>query len=537
LVYRAEFTALLDRIGVALTRLAPAIAVAGALSLAAYGIAFGSFAVGGADSYGYVNQAYDWVSGRLPKPIPLTVTLPFEFSDPMQVPLGYRVGQQPHTMVPTYAPGLPLLMALSLAAGACGPFFVVPIFGALFVWLTFKLGTRAGGRAVGVVAVLMLVTCPVVLYQALWPMSDVPAGTLWTGAVLYALGESRRSALAAGLFAAVGLLVRPNLLLVLAAPLISVLASARGRERWTRAMLFCAPIVPVAMFVAALNTLWYGSPSNSGYGAARDIYLLSNVWPNIRLNASWLWESQRAWLFFALLPFVPPFRPGLDRRALSACTLVCLATFASYASYSQFEVWWYLRFLMPAFGAFAVLTASGVTAIARALPQPFGRVAAAAALCLVVVTTVSFAADKGVFGGLRAGERRYIDIGEFADEQLPANAVLFSVQHSGSLRFYSGRLTLRFDWVQKDWAAAVPAAVEAAGYHPYLIVDDWEIPQVRVQFGFAENSPLPWPIVARMRELGGLTIFDMATKAVPSDPVALQPGSGHWRTKRRNPAI
>src|SRR5262249_7481169 len=119
-------------------------------------------------------------------------------------------------------------------------------------------------------------------------------------------------------------------------------------------------------------------------------------------------------------------------------------------------------------------------------------------------------------------ERRYVDVGAFAADHLPANAALFAVQHSGSLRFYSGRLTLRFDYVSQEWAAGVPAAVEHAGEHPVLIVDDFEIPQVRRQFGFAPDSRLPWPIVARMRELGGVTVFDMATSPKLESPIALE---------------
>jgi hypothetical protein len=83
----------------------------------------------------------------------------------------------------------------------------------------------------------------------------------------------------------------------------------------------------------------------------------------------------------------------------------------------------------------------------------------------------------------------------------------------------------------------VPAAVEADGYHPYLVVDDFEIPQVRSQFGLAADAPLPWPIVARMRELGGLTVFDMATAPAPATPIALEPGSGHRCAPRSRPSI
>lgn len=534
---RAWLTARLDGTGAFLRRCAVVGALAGGTALAAHGVVFGSFGVGGADAYGYVNQAYDWTAGDLPRALPLPLTLPFETADQMQTPLGYRVGLQPHTMVPTYAPGLPLLMAVALAAGSCGPYFVVPFFSAMFVWFTFRLGRIIGGDAVGLVAVAVLVTSPVVLFQALWPMSDIPAGAIWTGAIVCALGASRRSVAAAGLLAALGLLVRPNLGLVCAAPLLTIVARTSGRERWLRAALYSVPIVPVVAFVAVLNTMWYGAPNRTGYGSTAELYLLSNVWPNVKLNAAWAWESQSPWMLLALVPFVPPFGRSLNRGAIGAGLLLAAATLASYVSYSQFDAWWYLRFLMPAFGVFAVLVAAGVVSIARTIPQPFGRIAAAVALSLMTVATLTFASEKLVFGGLRAGERRYIDVAEFASDHLPKNAALFATQHSGSLRFYSGRITLRFDWVQKEWAAAVPAAIERAGYHPYLIVDDWEIPQVRFQFGFPPESTLPWPIVAHMRELGGLTVFDMATSPARVSPIAMEPGSRHWCAPRARSPI
>jgi hypothetical protein len=536
IAHRPWFTSVLDAVVAVLRRWSVPVAVAAGAALVIHGIVFGSFGVGGADSYGYVNQAYEWLAGDLPHPRPLPLALPFDTSDPMQTPLGYRVGVQPHTMVPTYAPGLPLLMAVTLAAGSCGPYFVVPCFAALFVWFTFRLGQLAGGSTAGVVAVLVLVTSPVVLYQALWPMSDVPAGALWTGATVLAFGGSRRDAAAAGLCAALGLLVRPNLGLVCAAPLLTIGVRAAGRERLLRGALYVAPILPVVVFVAVLNTMWYGAPNHTGYGSTAELYLRSNVWPNIKLNASWLWESQSPWVLIALVPFVPSLARSLRRGTLAACVVLIVLTFGSYVSYSQFEVWWYLRFLMPAWGAFAVLVASGIVSIARTIPQPFGRMVAASVLYFMVSATVSFATQKLVFGGLRGGERRYIDIGEFAADQLPANAALFSVQHSGSLRFYSGRLTLRFDWVQPAWAARVPGEVERAGYHPYLIVDDWEIPQVRRQFGFQPDAPLPWPILARIRDYG-LTVFDMASHPAPATPIALEPGSRRWCAPRHPPSI
>jgi len=517
-----------ERLGSGLRRWAPAVAGIMALMLGAYAVRFGSFGVGGADSYGYVNQAHDWVSGQLPRSIPLPLRLPFPGSDEMQTPLGYRVGQEPHTMVPNYAPGLPMIMAVALLASGCGPFFVVPVLSVLLVWFTFRLGERAAGPIAGLLAALVVITSPVVLYQAAWPMSDVPAGALWTGAALFALRDRRRDALIAGLFAALGLLVRPNLPLVWAAPLIPIAWSGQGLVRWQRIAAYAVPAIVPTVVVATLNTMWYGAASNSGYGAAGALYQWANVWPNVKLNAAWLWQSQSPWVLLALLPLLPVFGRSFDRRVIVLCVLLAAATFACYASYAQFEVWWYLRFLLPAGGAFAVLIAAGLVSIARTLPRPFGVIAAGLALWLMCASTLTFASGAGVFGRMREGERRYIDIGEFAARELPENAAVFSMQHSGSLRFYSGRMTLRYDWVKPEWAKDVPAAVERAGYHPYLMIDDFETRQVREQFGIPEGAALPWPVRARMRELGGLTLFDMGTTSAGVAPVALEPGGAHW---------
>ncbi len=48
-------------------------------------------------------------------------------------------------------------------------------------------------------------------------------------------------------------------------------------------------------------------------------------------------------------------------------------------------------------------------------------------------------------------ERRFAVVGEFVRDELPPNAILLSMQHSGSVRYYSGRLTLRWDLLPPEW--------------------------------------------------------------------------------------
>jgi hypothetical protein len=512
LLHRDQFRRGTDRAGRLLAQFALPLALALAALLGVHAFRNGALAAGGSDAYGYVSEAYGWLRGELPTPIALPLQRPSPSSDFTQTPPGYLVGRQAHTMVPPFAPGLPLLMALAvLIAGAYGPFLVTPVCAVLLVWFTFLLGRRVAGPIAGLAAATVVAVAPVVLFQTVWPMSDVPAGAFWTGALVASLANSRRHALLAGISVAIGLLIRPNVLPLVVVPLAAVATSARGRERWIRLVLFLLPVAPVPLGIALLNTAWYGAPAATGYGRMRELYLPENVWPNVKLYASWFWQSESPWVLVGVLALVPAAWKHVDRRALGFALSAIVLTFGCYVAYGPFEVWWYLRFLLPAAGAAATVIAVGLVTLARVPPLVFGRVAAGVTLWMLVGAALSFAWSQGVFGRLRASERRYIDIGEFVGRTLPANAAILSGQHSGSLRFYGGRMTLRFDFMDRDWAARAPAEIERAGLHPYLMLDDFELPQFRWQFGLPADTALSWPIVARMRDLGGMTIWDLAT--------------------------
>jgi hypothetical protein len=527
LIYRPQTTRDLERLPARVRARARPIAALMAGAVLIHGVTLGSFAAGASDPYAYVSQAYLWASGSLPRPIPLTIDLPFQLSAPMQIPLGYTVGPEPQTMVPICAPGLPLIMAAALIVGPCGPFLVIPLCGMLFVWCTYRLGARAGGPTTGAVAAIVAATSPVVLHQNLLPMSDVPAAASWTAALMLSFGPRWRDTAAAGVFAAVGLLIRPNLPPLAAVLLLEVVLANRGRQWWRRGVVFGTPLVVVAVGIALLNTYWYGAPSNSGYGAASELYGWENVWPNMKLYGSWLLQSESPGVFVALIPLSVTLARGIDRAVIRGCVLMSVASFACYVSYYQFDVWWYLRFLLPAGGAFAVLIAAGFTAIARVMRRPYGYAAVAAGLAVFVHTRLAFAEAREIFGSIKHVERRYIDIGEYVLQSLPENAAIFSMQHSGGLRFYGGRLTLRYDWVQKAWAEDVVAAVERAGFHPYLIIDSWETPLVVQQWGLPPRRPLPWPIIAQMT-LHEITVYDLATHPEPTAPVRVEAGRGRW---------
>src|SRR6185295_3687578 len=115
---------------------------------------------------------------------------------------GYTPAPHGPAIVPVYAPGLPMVMAIfERLAGPQAVFYVVPLLGGVAVWATYLMGTGVAGRMVGLSAAVMLATSPVFLYQLMFPMSDVPV-TAWWALCLALLACKRRDAsLAAGLIA------------------------------------------------------------------------------------------------------------------------------------------------------------------------------------------------------------------------------------------------------------------------------------------------------------------------------------------------
>ncbi len=129
-----------------------------------------------------------------------------------------------------------------------------------------------------------------------------------------------------------------------------------------------------------------------------------------------------------------------------------------------------------------------------------------------------------MFGPFQRSEHRYADFGNFIVAQLPPDAIFFAMQHGGSIRYYAGRHTLRYDLLDSGTAPRAITAVEELGLHPYLAIEDGELDLVRKSFGLPAGAPLPWPHIARMHALGGLSIYDLATHPSKVGPIPIEPG-------------
>lgn len=492
-------------------------AAALALAAAVLGLRFGTFAASGADSYGYVSQADLWLDGRLIIDEPLADRAEWRNANWTLTPFGYRPGDARGTMVPTYAPGLPLAMAAFKAGGGAGAvFWVVPLLGALAVWLTYVLGAHLGGRPAGLLAAAALLASPPFLFQLMWPMSDVPAMTWWLGALVLAVRGTTASLALAGAAAAIATLTRPNLV-VLVLPLL-VFAVARpgtSRERIGRGAAFTLAAAAGPIAIAAINQHLYGSPFASGYGTFSTIYALRYLPANLANYTAWLLQTQTPFVALALAaPWLLPRHAHPDAGAIARLGLgVAGAVALSYLFYTPFDHWTFLRFLLPAYPPMLALAAAAFVRIAPRAPRV--RAASFAALALVL-------AAWGLWTGraafqVRTEEARYIAAGRFARE-LPADAVILCNQHSGSLRYYAGRITMRFEWLDPDMYAEALDHVRRLGRPLFVVLDDWERDVFRQRYaGVADLSWLDEPPLL----LAARRVYFYAV--VPS---AARPGAG-----------
>jgi len=477
-----------------------------AVLLAVYlGIHYGSFAAAGSDSYGYLSQARLWMSGipRVEQPWVQDFSWPnreWVFS-----PLGYRPFSPDGTLVPTYPPGLPMLMAASFAVfGDNGAFYVVPAFAALLLWLTYELGKDAtGSRTVGALAACLLLASPVFLTHLLVPMSDIPGAAGWT---LVAVLVLKQWPLAAGIASGATLLVRPNLVLLASVPL---LGWQQKREPLVR---YAFGIVPGVLAIMVINTLLYGGPLSSGYGSLFEPYSWSSVPPNLRNYSVWMVQTQTPFILLALLPLFVPGALRDDSPTLS--TRACLGsiaglTFLSYLFYATFDHWFYLRFLLPAYPALFVLLAAALRWLTWKLPIN-ARVPAAALVCAVLIPfSVNVARREGVFG-VATFEQRHMRAAHEVASRTPPEAVVLAVQHSGSVRYYANRTTLRYDWLEKGALDGALRDLAAKGRPAYLVVDDWEEKEFRDRFSPANRAGrLDWAPIARVPGGPEVRIFDL----------------------------
>jgi hypothetical protein len=463
------------------------VVIAAALGVATFGLARGTWAVGGSDSSCYALMAEAFSRASLQPSSALATDAPWPDASRTFAPGGFIPSPVTQSAAsPICAPGFSLFLApLRWLVGPDGIFVVTPAAGALLVWLTFVLGRRFGGDSAAVAAALVVAATPVMLFQVVQPMNDVLVAMLWTAVAAVAVRPPRPLLL--GTLTGMALLVRPNLAPAAAVVLAWTLREGGVRHGW----LWVLGLLPWLLALAGLNARLYGHPLASGYGEAGELFALRHVPVNVANYGSALLYTQFG---FPLIAAAAPFVLRHERK--QAWFLLSLSTVVAgiYLLYTPFAEWWYMRFLLPVIPMLTVVTTATLATIGRT------RVVLVASTIAVLALMLGspYAAQAYQLADL---ERRFRVAGEVVRDRLPANAVVITVWGSGSVRYHAGREAILWDSLDPVWLDRAVAWLESQHRVPFILVEDWEEPAFRMRFGaHAAYGRLDWPpryVIAR----------------------------------------
>lgn len=521
------------------TRLTTVAAAALAIVATMVGIRWNTFAAGGSDSHCYLQQARSFASGTTVLREPLGLQAPWPAADLTFAPAGFiPSAEEAGASVPICPPGFALALApfvfvstlgvvasLSGSLGERVPFVVVPLCGGWAVWLTWVIGRRFGGTAVGLAAAALLACSPVFLYQIVQPMSDVPAAALWLAAIVALTEWTAAGRARSGLAAGCALLVRPNLLpLAVVLGIFATLSAFRttgSRGALAAAMSFAGGLLPGVLAILGLQWITYGSPLRTGYGDLGVLFAVEHVMPNLRRYLEWLYTTHGPVLGLALMaPFVMrdadahdtrPSGVGLGSRWLIA--LLCVfgvVTLGCYLPYIEFDVWWYLRFLLPAIPLLLILVVATLWSGLRWAP-PTVRGAAMAVAVLTIGTMWLRGPEAGLAVQLQRLERHFVDAGHVAT-RLPETAVVMTVADSGGVRFHGRRSTLLWESLEPEWFDRALDALRQQGRQPYLLLEASEVEAFKGRFRHRTAiAELDWPPTFQVGT--SMLVYDPADRA------------------------
>jgi hypothetical protein len=418
---------------------------------------------GGLDSAGYFGESRLLLTGHITEPVPVARVLPFsaDVATAAAAPLGFVPAAVPFTIAPRFPPGFPIVLAAVRAlAGASAPFYVAPVLGFAGVICLGVIARARMGTIAGLLGAVLLGCSPVFVDMTLQPMSDAPA-MFWTVLAAFLAWRARPWSIGSGVAAGMAILTRPPLALAAA-----VLLLVTPWQSWRRAVTFAAIVAAFVALLLVLQWQMYGHPLRSGYGTAGELFTWASVPPNSLLQITWLLtiHTPLVVLLFAAGAWV-------DRAFAWRAGLMFLAVAFPYVIYApRFEDWEILRFLLPGLPFVFGVCACGLVGLAGSA-RPVRAAVASTVVALAAVLWSSHVVSSRHVLELQEPERKYPLVGSWFAANTTDRAVAVAALHSGSVRYYSGRATLRMDALPPGRLGETVSSLQRAGYEPYAVLE------------------------------------------------------------------
>lgn len=435
-------------------------------------------AVGGLDSHGYAAFSKLLSRGQLARPLPDLSWLGVEHPADVAAPLGFIPSTDGSALVPEFPVGVPLLMAAArLVTWGDAVYWVAWLCQVLLVVVIFLLATQRYGTLTASLAAALMAAHPVAAAYAMQSMSDVPA-TLFTVLAVYWLARPQPRPLLAGCAGAMAILARPPLLLPMFVLGVWSLIKDRRLKMGSDPIFFAAGVLPGVLGLMWLQWTLFGHPLVSGHGSAGRLFAGDVALHNLAAHGKWF-----------LIVHTPLIVPALwlgwrsDRRFATLAFAVAASEALPYIFYGvRFDDWEMLRFLLPGVAVLVPVAAAGVATLLRRVPGPAAQQWAVAGLALAALVTSGRWLDSHGILTLPDTEVKYPRAADIIDARAPDNAVVLASLHSGSIQYYSGRVTLRWDALPPDRLASAVTAARDRGMPMYAVLEQYELPQFERRF-------------------------------------------------------
>ena len=158
-------------------------------------------------------------------------------------------------------------------------------------------------------------------------------------------------------------------------------------------------------------------------------------------------------------------------------------------------------------GLAAVLLAATDMCLAR-----FSRVAAHTVLALLVVLLGAWTFSRVVRDNMFNRQAAAVEapLGQLVRKHTSENSVVLVWERSGTIRYYSGRTTLRYDYLDREWLDRAVAWLRERGVHVYAVLDPNHREQCMRRFaGQATLEALDCPVF--IYDPAGTALYDLTT--------------------------